>query len=374
MAGELSGNHLDAKLIHRLDDANGVDIGLATWTPQGGTTFQPALARFGNAMLANAVGEGLHSDAGLSELDVSDGAKMLLHCFGEMDDLSGNRSLFTLTESAFNTEKSAMFFEIFGAGRITFRWNRDTDLAAGEPLINVFSNAGLIVVDTPFDLVAYIDTGSTSQGKIFINGVDETSSVSGLAIASPAAATYNFVQLGNFVNGLNPGRILDHFTIIQSAGLSDAKVTLLAAQYNDTRGFGYRPTFLSLSAIEASPGDTVTLTGTGLGRDVAIRVNGQDATSIVRASESSVSFVVPTGIVRGLVNLEIENVESGVTFTEFNALKNIQDTAWTEGGGSTRIAAFGDGIISGMIAVGDPVPVNDPNVNITDWTAVSVDP
>ena len=49
-------------------------------------------------------------------------------------------------------------------------------------------------------------------------------------------------------------------------------------------------------------------------------------------------------------------------------------TVWTENGGSNRIASFGMGIISGQITIGDPVPVYDPNIIITTWTDISVDP
>lgn len=248
MAGVYSGNFDDAKLIHPLDDEDGDEVGPGAWTIQGSTTFQTAGARFGKALLSDASGEGLKSDVGISGINESDGAKILIHCFWEADDISFNRSMMTLTESGFGQEKAAMFFEVFGPGRIVLRWIRDTDLVAGEPLVGVFSNTGKIAIDTPFELVAFLDSGSISAGKIFINGTDETASVSTVATSVTPADTYNFAFLGNFVNGLNPARILDHITVIQSSGLSNAKAANLLAQYAGVRGFGYRPTFENLVA------------------------------------------------------------------------------------------------------------------------------
>lgn len=50
-------------------------------------------------------------------------------------------------------------------------------------------------------------------------------------------------------------------------------------------------------------------------------------------------------------------------------------TVWTQNGLSDRVWTFGDGVTFGDgLMFGDPVPVFNPNVNITTWTQVSPDP
>lgn len=221
----------DLILSHPLESEDADQVGPGAYTLQSTATIVPDLARFGNALLCDANNESLDSDIAVPSLDVSDGAKLLVHLFWQTDSLTFNRSFFTLTELTFNGDKLGLFWDITLNGLI-FRWVRDADLTAGKPRIEVKTNGGLFFVDTPYEIMAFIDSGSTSQGKIFVDGVDETASVTGTtgAVASPTN-THDFIRMGNFVNGLNPARSVDHFAMIQDPAMDDAKAVALAAQY-----------------------------------------------------------------------------------------------------------------------------------------------
>ncbi len=134
------------------------------------------------------------------------------------------------------------------------------------------------------------------------------------------------------------------------------------------------PTFLSLNFfVEVAFLDAITLRGTNFDADVTIRVGGITALNIVRVSAAEVTFQVPSGVAIGPVDLDIENVAGGEILNVPRAL-TFEGTRWTPNGGSTRIATFGDFIISGTIRIGDPLPFGDPNIDITDWTTVSRSP
>ncbi len=372
MAGVLSGDFADLKLYHPLENKDDASVGPSSWRLGNGTLFNTTGARFGNAIQSDATGEGIFSNSDQASLDDSDTAKTLYHCFWQVDTLAPTSTMALITNSGFSAERARFNFNPAGGGFIRARWFRDTDLTPGTNTVEVPSATGKIFIDTPFTLVGFIDAGSTAQGKIFINGVDETGTVIEISRPKPLVTTKRFI-VANAQTLISPGKTVDEMSIIQSASLTNAKVVLLVAQYNGTRAFGYNPTFSSVSVTRIEPKDTVVLAGTGFGLDVAIKVDGISATNVVRISESQVSFVVPFGIKNGLLDLAITNTEAGVTFTESNALNNAK-TVWSSNGGGTRTVKFGDGIISGTVKVGDPVPFCDPNVFITIWTRISKEP
>jgi len=276
-----------------------------------------------------------------------------------------------IVNAAKNLNRTRIFF--FG-GQVIIEWNRKTDFAGPSTnTVRVSSNFAKVVIDQQHSLVGFVSSGSTGEGKVFIDGVDETLSIGTLSVSVPVGVLDN-VLIGNHVVGLGSDQFVDHYTLIQSDALDDAKVTRLVLQGDDTRGFGYFPDFTSVDFFNVSIGDVVTLTGRGFAKDVTITVGGIAATSVVRISESSVTFVVPPGIAIGNLNLAIRNPEADVTFTETAALNRVSDTNWSPNGGSTRVIQFGDGIISGTVRIGDPVPFCDPNVSITDWTRISRSP
>lgn len=364
-----SGNFADAKLIHPLDTKDGDIIGPGSYTLTG-ATIESANARFGSNLLADASGERLDGDSGVAGFDDNDGKKVLFHTFWQTPNLTGVKTLGGITNSAFTINRTRIFFF---SGKITVDWTRQTDLAGPlTPHIRVLSTAGNISVDTSHSLVGYLDSGSATQGKIFIDGIDRTSSVVNSTIFMALVGNHNSIRLGNHTNDLDPAQFVDHFTIIQSDSLTDAKVALLAPQYHDTRGFGYRPTFISVDVTRVQAGDIVNLLGSGFGKDVAITVAGIPAVNVVRVSESSVSFEVPVGLGSGPYDLAITNVESNVTFTQPAALSDKQ-TTWTAGGTSDRQARVGDGqTVSVDWVIGGPTRWCDPNIQCTPWVRTSV--
>ncbi len=372
MPGAYTGDFADAVLIHPLDTEDGDVVGPGAWTLKNAATITPVNARFGSNLNCDTGTKLMDSDSAITGFDGSDGKKVLYHFFWTADNLSFNRTMAGIVDAAQTVTRTRILWDVAGA-RIIVRWTRKTDLGVGLAHLRVRSTGGLLTLGQTISLVGFIDSGSAAQGKVFIDGVDSTSDVINNADVAALAATLQHARVGNHTNALDPGQFIDHLTMIQNDALSDAKAALLVAQYEDTRGFGYRPTFTSVDFVNVIAGDTVTLTGTGFGKDVAIKVGGIDATNVVRASESSVSFRVPAGMSVGLVDLTITNVESNVTWTETEAL-NHKTTVWSSNGGSTRRVKFGDGIISGMVKVGDAVPFCDPNVSITDWTKLSRSP
>ena len=218
------------KLSHPLNSEDGDQVGPGAYTLKGGATIEANLARFDKGLLCDASNEFMDSDVKVASLDVSDGARLAFHLFWQTDSLSFNRTFFTLTESTFVGEKVRIFFDI-GFGRITLRWRRDVDLTAGKPIVDVNSNTGLFSINTPFEIFGFIDSGSISRGKIFVDGVDETASVLNVTGAIAGAGTHDFLRLGNFINGLDPARSVDHFAMIQDPAMDDSKAAALAVQY-----------------------------------------------------------------------------------------------------------------------------------------------
>ncbi len=369
MAGVYTGDFADAKLIHPLDTEDGDVIGPTAYTLRNGATIEAAPSQFGSSLLCDANFERLDSDVAVAGIDQSDTAKMMFHFWWRTTTLAAQQGHITWINSAGTLFKMRVFWNT-GTQEVRAEWVRATDLSPGNPAISVNSFSGRFSTGVFAAISAYINAAGASEGKIFKDGVDITNTVVEAAAATRGTSGFDFLRIGNHFNGLDPARFIDHATIIQSASLSDAKAVLLSTNYHDTRGFGYNPTFTSTNITDVVPGSAVIITGSGFGRDVTITVDGIAAVNVSRLSESSVSFRVPFGISSGLLNLGIKNVASNVTFTEFNALNN-KVTPWTASGGSTRIIRFGDGLVSGVAKVGDPVPFCDPNIFITTWTRIS---
>ena len=357
-----TGDFADAKLIHTLDSKDADVVGPGAWT-NSGVTFTTVNARFGENIFSEAIGAGLLSDSAIAGLDDSDGKKLLMHTFFVAPDLAGVKTPGGIVDSAASLNRARMFFF---SGAVNIEWNRKTDLGVGLPTVRVASNTGKIVIDTQHSLVGFVDSGDLAEGKIFIDGVDETSSVANISVASPAGIL-GHALIGNHVIGLGSDQYVDDITFIQSDSLDDAKVALLAPQYHDTRGFGYRPTFLSTDISLVQAGDIVNLIGSGFGKDVTITVEGVTALNIVRVSESSISFEVPPGLGTGSYDLAITNVAANVTFTQTAALSE-KVTTWTAGGTSDRQARVGDGqTVSADWLIGGPTRWCDPNIVCTPW-------
>lgn len=371
MAGAYSGQFADAKIVHPLDSEDADRVGPSAYTLQGAAAFS-ATSKFGSALSAPSAGDALDSDAGVAAIGNVDTVRSLVHCFWRTTATAGLQTMFTLM----NAGKTTYMFQALWdgtVGRLLAQWRRiavlpSTALSIIEP--EAIGIVAKILLNVYHSLVFYIDASNQFSGKIFLNGVDETTGINTPVIAAMANTASPFVSFGNNETEARPGRLIDSVTFVQSPLLNDAKVARLVTNYDDTENFGYRPTFTSTDFTAIRPGDTVVLTGTGFGVDVEIRVDGLLAPNIVRTNEGSVTFDVPQGIRSGLLDIAIKNVESDVTFTEFGALSN-NATVWTASGGSTRIIRFGDGIISGVAKVGDPVPFCDPNIEITDWTRIS---
>lgn len=364
----LSGDFEDAKLIHPLDTKDGDVVGPGSYTLNE-ATIESANARFGLNLLADSVGARLDGNSGVVGFDDSDGKKVLFHAFIQMSSLGGGVKTFGgITNSAFSISRTRISFV---SGQIRMDWTRQTDLAGpSTPFVRVLS-AGGITVDTSHSIVGYVDSGSVGQGKIFIDGIDRTSSVTNSNAFPVLVGNHNSIRLGNHINGLDPCGNVDHFTIIQSDSLTDAKVSLLAPQYHDTRGLGYTPEFLSVDITSVQAGDIVNLVGSGFGKDVTITIAGVTALNIVRVSESSVSFEVPAGLGSGSYDLAITNVASNVTFTQTAALSEKQ-TIWIPGGTSDRQARVGDGqTVSNAWVIGGPTRWCDPNIQCTPWVRTS---
>ena len=371
MAGVYSGNFADAKIIHPLDSEDADQVGPSAYTLQGAAAFS-ATSKFGSALSAPAAGDALDSDAGVAAIGNADTVRTAVHCFWRTTATAGVQVMFALMNAA----KTAFMLRVLwdgGVGRLLAQWRRSTFFPSTANNVVEPEATGIvakILLNVYHSLVFYTDAGSQFAGKIFLNGVDETTMINETLIGASANIATPLVTFGNDQTEATPARFVDEVTVVQSPLLNDAKLIRLVTNYDDTQGFGYLPTFTSTDVTAIRPGDAVVLTGTGYGVDVEIRVDGLLAPSIVRTSQSTVSFVVPQGIRSGLLDIAIKNVESDVTFTEIAALSN-NATVWTSGGGSTRIIRFGDGIISGMAKVGDPVPFCDPNIAITDWTRIS---
>lgn len=365
----LGGDFADAKLIKSLDDEDTDIVGDGAYTLKGTAAIQNT-AIFGNALLCEDNGASLDSDAELSGFDQSDTAKTMHHFFWRTPTLAGQKGQLTFQNAASSSFKNRIFWD--AGTRIKMQWVRSVDLSPGKPAISVTSTGGLFSTGVFSGVSAYINAFSASEGKIFKDGVDITLSIAEEASPTRPATGFGFVRIGNNFNGLDPARFMDHVTVIQSSSLSDAKAILLSANYHDTRGFGYRPLFISTDIINVSGGDIVALTGSGFGIDVTITVGGVTANNIARTDEANISFEVPDGLGPGPYDLVITNVASNVTFTVTAALSQKQ-TTWTDGGTSDRQARVGDGqTVSADWVIGGPTRWCDPNIQCTPWVRTSV--
>lgn len=252
-SGFFSGNDGDLKVYHTVNAKNEDIVGPSNWDVISTATFQTAKAKFGKALLCDATNEALRSAVDIPALDDSDTGKTVFFCHWEPDDLSFVRNQIFITGPAFSGERARLAFDTFGGGTILMRWVRKTDISPGLNAIDVRSNGGKISINNPFTLVGYVNHNSSSEGKIFINGIDETASVTEVARPAVVVSTKRVV-FGNSQTGLAPCGILDEPCIIQGSNLNNTKVADLVAKYETdpsgffTRGLGYRPTFTSLVA------------------------------------------------------------------------------------------------------------------------------
>ncbi len=313
-----SGNTGFRKVIHPLDTEDGDRVGPGAWTLRGGATLD-ATAKFGKSLFTNASTEDILSDSALAGADVSDTAKTMWHFWWRTDTLAANQTMCNFTDSLGQVVKGRIFFEVTKLLKI--RWRRTSDLTSGDPVIQVASNSNIVATGRFISIVGYLRADSASEGKLFIDGEDQTGSVASVT-GTTELANNDFLQIGNNGNGLDPARFVDHLTIIQSSSLSDAKAVSLATQYWDTRGFGYDPEITSLSESSAPVGAHVVATGIGFGRDVVVRVGGVASPSVVREEDSSVAFEVPT-LVPATYDVELENLESGVIWTTPSGLSVV---------------------------------------------------
>lgn len=246
-SGFYSGAFADAVLVHPLDTKDGDDVGPGAWTLKDGATIETANAKFGKNLKCDTGPKRMDSDSAIVGFDDSDGKKVLYFLFWTADTLGFNRTIGGITNSANSKNRTRILFDVTGA-RMRLDWTRKTDLGgAGTSFLRVRSNGSLISTGQSHSLVGFIDSGSASQGKIFVDGTDETFDVVNTAQFPATVGTFQHARLGNHINGLDPGQFVDEFTIIQDDAMNDAQVALLVAQYNDTRGFGYRPKFGSLA-------------------------------------------------------------------------------------------------------------------------------
>ena len=99
MAGALTGDFADAKIIHPIDTEDGDDVGPGAYTLKNGATIQ-GTAKFGSALLADANFERLDSDVAVANFDQSDTAKTMYHFWWRTPTLAGNQGQVTWINSA----------------------------------------------------------------------------------------------------------------------------------------------------------------------------------------------------------------------------------------------------------------------------------
>lgn len=244
MAGFPGGNFAHAILIHPLDTEDGDEVGPGAYTLKNTATIQ-STAKFGQALLCDANFERLDSDVAVSGFDQSDTAKTMFQFWWRTPTLSGQQGQLTWTNSAGTVFKGRCFWDT--GTRMRAEWVRSVDLSPGKPAIDIQSQTGKFTTDVFSSVAVYLNASGISEGKIFKDGVDITSSVSEGTAGTVPTSGIDFVRIGNHTNGLDPGRFVDHVTTIQFSGLSNAKAASLATNYHDTRAFGYRPKFESLA-------------------------------------------------------------------------------------------------------------------------------
>ncbi len=275
------------------------------------------------------------SDIPVSGLDISDTSKSLIqHFWSPLAPLLGAENTFISFRNSGETDHKLRVARDTGTGGFYARYHRSTDLTAGNPTVEIVaSEADIVDVNEFYSSILYLNADSVAEGKWFIDGVDRTTSVSATAAASVAATGFDFVTFGNHPEGTtHPAGVIDHVTILQDPGLSNAKAAALATQYHDTRGLGFRPAFLGLDKNIGEVGAAVILSGTGFGLDVVVSIDGVPVDSQVRVSvgnvhDSQITFNIPS-VSTGIKNLKILNVESGVAFEEIAAFAVIPSLAY----------------------------------------------
>lgn len=370
MANVYSGNSGDVVLLHPLDSEDGDTVGPGAWTLKNTASITSANAKFGSNLSAQVAGDRLDSDVAVAGFDDSDGKKVIFHLFWTTTDLTVVKTMIEISDSAFTVDRTRIAFT---ASQVLVDWRRKTDLGGPTTaFLRIVGVAGIIQTNITHSLVGFIDSGSATQGKIFIDGIDRTSSIinSGLFAAIPG--TTQHARLGNHFNGLDPVRFMDHPAIIQSDSLSDAFVSTVAPLYHLVRGLGYRP---AIDSVEADPNNPakILIKGTGFGPDAVVSLNDIIAPNVVVFGDDTISVTVPLGVSGNTIKIQVTNVASNVTVTE-STLPIPVNTAlkknlWTENGLSNRLVKAGDDITPEMnVRAGDPLPIYHPRIRPTVWT------
>lgn len=307
-----------AKLIlfHPLGSANGDIVGPSDYFVDG--VFTATGAKFGKGFQAANSGEAFSSNVGVAGYDGSDGNKTIMHFNWTPTGAGGIQTLVNFINSGFTGAGIVLDYNAGGGERLKIIRNRAVNLPSGKNEIEVKSK---LVDTTPpslLSIAAYIDGGSISQGKIFVNGVDETDTVTEDSVA--VVDRGNLLVMANDLTFSQNANVMDELAVIQDPAMTDSKMTTLVTNCDDTRAFGYRPICINLSVLTGSAGTPVSLLGQGFGKDVQVFFNGTPVDSLVRVNEGLVTFVVPV-MPPGLVDVKIDNVSANVQVTVQNGFE-----------------------------------------------------
>ena len=246
-SGFYGGDFAKALVIHKLDDEDTVDVGPVEGWTNASLTFETDFARFDKNIFSQVGGARLDSDGPITGFDGTDGNKILFACFVAAPDVSGVKTMAGFVSSAFNVNRTRMFFF---AGRLHVDWTRQSDLAGPSTThMRLRSKSPILTIDTSHSFVGFLDSGDASEGKTFVDGVDETFDLINDGSFGALATNHQHMRIGNHFVGLGSDQYVDHLTVVQDSSMDDAKVTaLVAAGYDQLQGFGYRPKFTSLVA------------------------------------------------------------------------------------------------------------------------------
>lgn len=384
-------------LIHPVNDEDGALVGPSSWTNTLGS-ISPT-AKFGSSYLAPAGSFArLDSDTAVTAFDNTDSNKYLCHFWWRTESLAPSvQSIMGLgpsghakymTRASFHTSTDKMILQHLKEDQVTTIVPEASSLAPFIAL-NQFNS-----------FVCYVDVPA-GTGKIFVNGIDRTTAVLSPGLASTINLSSPFARIGNHINLLDPSRFVDHPSIIQDTGFTDAIVAALVFLYKDTRSFGFRPVIISLSVHPNDP-TQIIINGEGFGPDATVTFDGLAGTNVQVFGDGTLA-VTPPATASGLSTIAVTNVAAAVTVTEsaltipaggppsnptdptqatdsqFPPLQGLgpiplnaaglPPTIWTENGLSNRRIMAGDNLTPEMrLRANDPLPVYHPRVKHTTWT------
>ena len=312
-----SGAFADLIWYHLLESETSDVVGPTDYDTSG--NFTTTGAKFGKGFQAETSSHFFASNVGIPGYDGSDGAKTIFHMNWTPTGAGGEQSLMNFINSGFTGSALFLDYNAGGADKLKFVRNRAVNLPSGKNEITIKSNLVDTIPASLLSIAAYMDGGSISQGKIFVNGVDETDTVTeDLVAVSPRG---DFILMGTDISTFSKNaNTIDEIAVIQDTTVTDSKMANLVTNYDDTRAFGYRPICINLSVLSGPAGTSVSLIGQGFGKDVQIFLNGTPVDSLVRVNEGLVTFVVPV-MPPGLVDVKIDNVTSNVQVTVQNGFE-----------------------------------------------------